>query len=141
MASGSGASAGAANGNEHYHSTARGAKKNGISYETGDAANRVAEFDDEIQSIDAQIASLKELRSSIVTERNKYLAQQQKAVASSSSAGRLGALPPLNNGYSGATNYHQEQFPWSRELLPRAKQTWGIEAFRSVQEAVCNAGK
>lgn len=35
-------------------------------------------------------------------------------------------------------DYTQPTFPWSQELLNRAKRTWGIEKWRMCQEGVVN---
>lgn len=123
------------------------ARSHGESDGAGQAANglgvhlnhRIGQLDDEIRSIDEDIQKLQQLKASVVKERNQLRAQAQSQVGPSSSTSTPIASASGTDGQ--VTNYFTERFPWTGELLPRAQATWKIRGFRSVQEAVCNAGR
>ncbi|PWN37336.1 ATP-dependent DNA helicase [Meira miltonrushii] len=85
-------------------------------------------LEEEIRNIDAEIKQLQKLKASLVKKRNalQVNGSSQGPFASTSAAVQT-------------TDYFTERFEWSGELLPRAREVWGIQNFRSVQEAVCNA--
>lgn len=100
---------------------------------------RIAQLDLEVSSIDDDLAKLRQLRAKIIKERDALAAQQHQQ------HGVLQPAPGTDNGaplaaHTSVANYFSDRFPWSGELLPRAAATWGIHSFRSIQEAVCNAG-
>ncbi|GAA5894862.1 RecQ family ATP-dependent DNA helicase [Sporobolomyces salmoneus] len=97
----------------------------------------LAALDEEITSLDNQIAKLNQLRANIATERDTLIALIQSrsndnVVASTSNAGP--AKKPQN-----AVDFTKNGFEWSTEAKQLAKDIWGIEDWRHCQEAAINA--
>lgn len=88
------------------------------------AQHRIDRIDTEIALVDEQLGDLHKRKQALRRERAQILAQQCEASATDAKT----------------TNYVEtSQFPWSAELSHQAKSVFGIESFRSCQEAVCNA--
>ncbi|PWN18814.1 ATP-dependent DNA helicase [Microstroma glucosiphilum] len=87
-------------------------------------------IDAEITDVNAQIKELQNLKRTLEQERKKVI---HDATSTSNNAAAGSSRP------SGGTDYTQSTFPWSRELLNRAKKTWGIANWRHCQEGVVNA--
>lgn len=104
---------------------------NSIYPENGMNSNLDA-LNEEIQSVEADIKELQQLRSVLIKKRDNALKNKPSNCRTIN-----GSAFSSSSGQS--TNYFTERFDWSGELLPRAKKVWGIKNFRSVQEAVCNA--
>ncbi|CAO1636822.1 unnamed protein product [Sympodiomycopsis kandeliae] len=104
----------------------------------------VKRIEAEIADVDAQIRELQSLKDSLRNEKRQII-----TTAQSREAGPSGIASSSKNGSStakssnalshGAIDFTKSDFPWSGELLVRAKQRWGIEKWRMCQEGVVNA--
>ncbi|CAO1613109.1 unnamed protein product [Parajaminaea phylloscopi] len=87
----------------------------------------------EIEDVDNNIKKLQDLKKSLEAEKRLLLSRRPKTTPGSSSGnGR-------NTHAAASQDYTQSNFPWSQELLNRAKRTWGIKSWRMCQEGVVNA--
>lgn len=84
---------------------------------------RLAAIDAEVEQIAHQVHELTRIKRELLDERRAILAEQRAA---------------QRDAVEHTTDY-TATFPWSTELLRRARTVFGIEAFRTGQECVCNA--
>ena len=87
------------------------------------AKYQVERVDAELALVREQLTVLHKREKALLSERAHILAEQREVNA-------LDTKP---------TNYTHSDFLWSSELLRTAQRVFGIEAFRSCQEGVCNA--
>ncbi|MCO5596197.1 hypothetical protein L7F22_050257 [Adiantum nelumboides] len=106
----------------------------------------VENLEEEIKSVDTQIKQLEQLRVALVKKKNSISSSihAKKRLGGGLNSFKYSVGQTTNqfterssNGQT--TNFFTERFEWSGDLLPRARKVWGIQNFRSVQEAVCNA--
>lgn len=98
--------------------------------------DKVDGIDAEIKSINDQIKGLQQLKKSLEDERRKIFANARASQSSGSNGASSSKAGPSR--LAAATDYTTSDFPWSGELLARAKQTWGIKSWRMCQEGVVN---
>lgn len=84
---------------------------------------RLAAIDAEVEQIVHQVQELTRIKRELLDERRTILAEQRAA---------------QRDAVEHTTDY-TATFPWSTELLRRARTVFDIEAFRAGQECVCNA--
>lgn len=86
-------------------------------------------LNNEIAQIDEQLADLTALRATLLSDRKDLLRKRKKSKEVMREAAPMGKV----------TDYTAREWEWSTEIKKTAKEVWGIEAFRSMQEAVVNA--
>lgn len=84
---------------------------------------RVQKIDAELALIEEQLVDLRKRKSQLQKERAAIFAEQQE-------------IQQVNTK---RVDYIHERFPWSKELLRKAQEVFGIQSFRMCQEGVCNA--
>lgn len=104
--------------------------------------DRVKSIDAEIADVDAQIRELQALKQSLQRDRQEVLqtAQARQTDASNSTTATSAPLAQSSRALAqGAVDFTTSDWPWSGDLLNRAKRTWGINNWRMCQEGVVNA--
>ena len=95
--------------------------------------DRLRALDEELEALGEQMQKLQNTRKGLLAEKKKL---EEKARARMGSGANPYAEPTRQTS---TIDYFTTRFSWSAALLPKARSVWKIEAFRSVQEAVCNA--
>jgi len=94
------------------------------------------QLDEELASLDDQIAKLDQLRSSIATERNTLIALYRSRQTAISDQNVVTSQPkkPQN-----AIDFTKSNYEWSSEAKDLARDIWRVKSWRHCQEAAINA--
>lgn len=95
------------------------------------------QLESELSSIDKQIDDLRRLRSTLQSDRTALLNQISSRRPAAPQAALAGSSKLPAKGK--VVDYTKSNFPWSQEVLAKAREVWGISEFRLCQEAAINA--